>query len=85
MFRCGVRVGVADVVFGEEGDATLLGVTTLGVCPRKARLREATGVPKNRASDFGGGLEALGLAFEPLGRELKELPLLRAVKAFRPG
>ena len=47
LFRYGERVGVADVVFGEEGDATLLGAFTL---------------------------EALGLALDPLKRELRELP-----------
>ena len=29
MFRYGERVGVADVIFGEEGDSTLLGAFTL--------------------------------------------------------
>lgn len=29
LFRYGERVGVADVVFGEEGDSTLLGAFTL--------------------------------------------------------
>ena len=29
LFRYGKRVGGADVVFGEEGDSTLLGATTL--------------------------------------------------------
>ena len=29
LFRYGERVGVADVIFGEEGDSTLLGATTL--------------------------------------------------------
>jgi clan AA aspartic protease len=29
LFRHGKRVGGADVIFGEEGDSTLLGVTTL--------------------------------------------------------
>src|SRR5437870_219219 len=43
LFRYGGRIGVADVVFGEERDANLLGVTAL---------------------------EALGLALDPLKREL---------------
>lgn len=29
LFRYGQRVGVADVIFGEEGDSNLLGATTL--------------------------------------------------------
>jgi predicted aspartyl protease len=29
LFRYGESIGVADVVFGEEGDSTLLGATTL--------------------------------------------------------
>ena len=49
MFRYGDRVGVSDVVFGEDGDSTLLGAFTL---------------------------EALGLALDPLKRELRELPML---------
>jgi predicted aspartyl protease len=48
-FRYGERIGGADVVFGEEGDASLLGAFTL---------------------------EALGLALDPLKRELRELPML---------
>jgi predicted aspartyl protease len=48
-FRYGERVGGADVVFGEEGDANLLGAFTL---------------------------EALGLALDPLKRELVELPMM---------
>jgi clan AA aspartic protease len=51
LFRYGDRVGVADVVFGERGDSTLLGALTL---------------------------EALGLALDPLRRELKPLPMLLA-------
>ncbi len=57
LFRYRGRMGVADVIFGEEGDATLLGVTAL---------------------------EALGLSFGPIPRELRELPLVLAVQAFRP-
>lgn len=49
VFRYGERIGGADVIFGEEGDANLLGAFTL---------------------------EALGLALDPLKRELRELPLL---------
>ena len=49
MFRYGDRIGVADVVFGEEGDSTLLGAFTL---------------------------EALGLALDPLRRELRPLPMV---------
>lgn len=29
LFRYGDRVGVADVIFGQEGDSNLLGATTL--------------------------------------------------------
>ena len=43
------RIGVADVIFGEEGDSQLLGAFTL---------------------------EALGLALDPLRRELRELPMI---------
>ncbi len=49
MFRYGERVGGADVVFGEPGDTSLLGATTL---------------------------EALGLALDPLKRELRPLPMV---------
>ncbi len=48
-FRYGNKVGVADVIFGEEGDSVLLGVLTL---------------------------EALGLALDPIRRELRELPMI---------
>jgi clan AA aspartic protease len=48
-FRYGDRIGGADVIFGEEGDSTLLGALTL---------------------------EALGLALDPLRRELKPLPMI---------
>ena len=51
MFRYGDQVGVADVIFGEEGDSTLLGAFTL---------------------------EALGLALDPLKRELRRLPMILA-------
>lgn len=51
VFRHKEKVGVADVIFGEEGDATLLGAFTL---------------------------EALGLALDPLKRELRELPMMLA-------
>jgi clan AA aspartic protease len=47
VFRYKDKVGGADVIFGEEGDATLLGAFTL---------------------------EALGLALDPLKRELRDLP-----------
>jgi len=50
-FRYKDKVGVADVIFGEEGDATLLGAFTL---------------------------EALGLALDPLKRELRDLPMMLA-------
>jgi hypothetical protein len=46
-----LSVGVADVIFGEEGDSVLLGAFTL---------------------------EALGLALDPLRRELKPLPMVLA-------
>jgi len=55
-FRYGERVGVADVIFGEEGDSVLLGAFTL---------------------------EALGLALDPLRRELKPLPMV-LMPAHRP-
>ena len=51
VFRYKDKVGGADVVFGEEGDASLLGAFTL---------------------------EALGLALDPLKRELRELPMMLA-------
>jgi clan AA aspartic protease len=51
VFRYGERVGTADVIFGEAGDASLLGVTTL---------------------------EAMGLALDPLKRELIPLPMMLA-------
>ena len=51
VFRYKDKVGGADVIFGEEGDATLLGAFTL---------------------------EALGLALDPLKRELRELPMMLA-------
>ena len=51
LFRYGERFGGADVIFGEDGDSTLIGVTTL---------------------------EALGLAFNPLSRELYPLPMIMA-------
>ena len=49
LFRHGPRVGGADVIFGEEGDSTLLGALSL---------------------------EALGLALDPLKRELKPIPMI---------
>jgi hypothetical protein len=52
----GARIGGADVIFGEEGDSTLLGALTL---------------------------EALGLALDPLRRELKPLPMLLACSPAR--
>jgi predicted aspartyl protease len=51
VFKYGERIGVADVIFGEAGDANLLGAFTL---------------------------EALGLALDPLKRELRELPMMLA-------
>ena len=49
LFRYNEKMGVADVIFGEEGDSNLLGATTL---------------------------ESLGLALDPLKRELKPLPMI---------
>ncbi len=49
LFKYGDRIGVADVIFGDEGDVTLLGALTL---------------------------EALGLALDPIRRELRELPMI---------
>lgn len=49
LFKRGERIGVADVIFGEEGDSTLLGALTL---------------------------ESLGLALDPLRRELNPLPMI---------
>ncbi len=49
LFKYGEKVGVADVIFGEEGDSILLGALTL---------------------------EALGLALDPIKRELRELPMI---------
>jgi clan AA aspartic protease len=51
VFRYRDRVGVADVIFGEEGDYTLFGALAL---------------------------EALGLALDPLKRELRPLPMILA-------
>ena len=51
-FKYGERIGVADVIFGEEGDHVLLGAFTL---------------------------EALGLALDPLRRELHPLPMILAL------
>jgi predicted aspartyl protease len=52
LFKYKDRIGVADVIFGEEGDSMLLGAFTLG---------------------------ALGLALDPLRRELKPLPMILAM------
>jgi clan AA aspartic protease len=49
LFKYRDKIGVADVIFGEEGDSVLLGALTL---------------------------EALGLALDPIKRELRELPLI---------
>ena len=49
LFKYDGRIGGSDVIFGEEGDSTLLGAFTL---------------------------EALGLALDPLRRELKPLPMI---------
>jgi predicted aspartyl protease len=54
VFRYGDRVGVAGVIFGEEGDHTLLGAFTL---------------------------EALGLALDPLRRQLLPMPMILAATA----
>jgi len=51
LFKYQGQIGVADVIFGEEGDSLLLGAFTL---------------------------EALGLALDPLRRELKPLPMILA-------
>jgi predicted aspartyl protease len=51
MFKYRDAIGVADVIFGEEGDSVLLGAMTL---------------------------EALGLALDPLKRELRPLPMVLA-------
>ena len=51
VFKYRDQIGGADVLFGEEGDSTLLGAFTL---------------------------EALGLALDPLRRELKPLPMILA-------
>ena len=57
LFRCGDRVGVADVIFGEEGDSQLLGAFTL---------------------------ESLGLALDPLRRELRPLPMILGTQSLSP-
>ena len=49
LFRYDKHVGGSDVIFGEKGDATLLGAFTL---------------------------ESLGLALDPLKRELREMPMI---------
>jgi clan AA aspartic protease len=51
LFRYKGKIGVANVIFGEKGDANLLGALTL---------------------------EALGLALDPLKRELRPLPMMLA-------
>lgn len=51
VFKYMDKIGVADVIFGEEGDSQLLGAFTL---------------------------EALGLALDPIKRELKPLPMILA-------
>jgi clan AA aspartic protease len=51
IFRFGNQVGGADVIFGEEGNSTLLGAFTL---------------------------EAIGLALDPLKRELRPMPMILA-------
>ena len=51
IFKYGEQIGGADVIFGEEGDSTLLGAFSL---------------------------EALGLALDPLKRELRPLPMILA-------
>jgi predicted aspartyl protease len=56
LFRYGDRIGVADVIFGEESDSRLLGAFTL---------------------------EALGLALDPLSRELKPLPMILGLLSAR--
>jgi clan AA aspartic protease len=48
-FKYRDKVGIADVIFGEDGDSSLLGATTL---------------------------ESLGLALDPVKRELKPLPMI---------
>jgi predicted aspartyl protease len=50
-FRLGNRVGIGDVLFGEDGDASLIGTVALA---------------------------SLGLMFDPLKRELRDLPMLLA-------
>lgn len=49
LFKLRESIGVSDVIFGEEGDATLLGALTL---------------------------EALGLALDPIKRELRPMQLI---------
>jgi len=49
LFKYMDKIGVADVIFGEEDDAVLLGALTL---------------------------EALGLALDPIKRQLRELPMV---------
>ena len=57
LFKYGDLIGVADVIFGEEGDSVLLGAFTL---------------------------EALGLALDPLRRELKPLPMILGTEVAPP-
>jgi clan AA aspartic protease len=56
LFQRAERAGGAEVIFGEEGDSTLLGAFTL---------------------------TALGLALDPLRRELKTLPMILALQLGR--
>jgi clan AA aspartic protease len=57
LFKYKDQIGVADVIFGEEGDSSLLGAFTL---------------------------EALGLALDPLKRELRPLPMILAAQTSSP-
>ncbi len=57
LFKYGDRIGVADVIFGEEGDSQLLGAFTL---------------------------ESLGLALDPLRRELRPLPMILGTQSLSP-
>ena len=57
LFKYGDRIGVADIIFGEEGDSQLLGAFTL---------------------------EALGLALDPLRRELRPLPMILGTQSLSP-
>src|SRR6266566_3987468 len=53
VFRYGERVGVADVIFGEEGDYTLLGALSLSLDPLRRELKPLPMMLATLASAWG--------------------------------